>query len=270
MKILVVDDSDVVLAVTRNRLEDEGHEVVTHSRATGCVAIALEFRPDLILVDVNMPGLGGDMVVKMLDGTRQTSNAVVLLHSTLPSDELERRARASGAHGYICKTDNAFAFNRQVQRWLGNRSSKSATEREVVARKPPEADAPASPRGRLDGILFVDGNMQTLAAYRDAAQRDGFDADLALSVQQAVAKLKAGKVPAFIVADAELGAPGVDGFFAQLAELERALQSRFFVTVERSEAASTLAKRFGDRILQKPVSTRALTDALRNAGFVWR
>ena len=53
--ILVVDDSEVVLNVTRTLLEAVGYRVLTHSGPAGCVAVILQEKPDLVLIDVNMP-----------------------------------------------------------------------------------------------------------------------------------------------------------------------------------------------------------------------
>src|SRR5690242_20012919 len=58
--ILVVDDSPVVLELTGSALEGAGYKVVLRSRGEGTVAAVLQERPDLVLLDVNMPRLSGD------------------------------------------------------------------------------------------------------------------------------------------------------------------------------------------------------------------
>jgi CheY-like chemotaxis protein len=52
--ILVVDDSEVVLAVTKTLLEAVGYRVLTHSGPAGCVAVILQEKPDLVLIDVKL------------------------------------------------------------------------------------------------------------------------------------------------------------------------------------------------------------------------
>lgn len=123
-KILVIDDSEIILEVTRAALEAAGHCVVTHDRAAGCVALILQQKPDLVLMDVNMPHLGGDTIVGVLGKAQPTGDStVVLLHSSLSADILRVKAEAVGAQGFIQKTGDLFALVREVNRWLKRSSS---------------------------------------------------------------------------------------------------------------------------------------------------
>jgi CheY-like chemotaxis protein len=123
-KILVIDDSEIILEVTRAALEAAGHCVVTHDRAAGCVALILQQKPDLVLMDVNMPHLGGDTIVGVLAKAQPTGDStVVLLHSSLSADILKVKAEAVGAQGFIQKTGDLFALVREVNRWLKRSSS---------------------------------------------------------------------------------------------------------------------------------------------------
>ena len=91
LKIVVIDDSEIVLEVTRGALEGAGYEVITHDRPAGCVALILHEKPELVLMDVNMPGLGGDTIVSVLAKAAPTSDTVVLLHSSLSAEVLRGR-----------------------------------------------------------------------------------------------------------------------------------------------------------------------------------
>ena len=123
-KILVIDDSEIILEVTRTALEGAGHCVVTHDRAAGCVALILQQKPDLVLMDVNMPHLGGDTIVGVLGKAQPTGDTtVVLLHSSLSADILRVKAEAVGAQGFIQKTGDLYALVREVNRWLKRSSS---------------------------------------------------------------------------------------------------------------------------------------------------
>ncbi|HWZ92579.1 MAG TPA: response regulator [Polyangiaceae bacterium] len=117
-KILVIDDSEIVLEVTRVALEAAGHRVVTHDRAAGCVALILQEKPDLVLMDVNMPHLSGDTIIGVLGKAQPTGDTVMLLHSSLAADILRVKAETVGAHGFIQKTGDLFALVREVNRWL--------------------------------------------------------------------------------------------------------------------------------------------------------
>ena len=72
-KILIIDDSELVLAATRGMLESLGFLVVTVSSPIGAVLVAAEERPDLVLVDLSMASLSGDRVVSSLKRNARTS-----------------------------------------------------------------------------------------------------------------------------------------------------------------------------------------------------
>jgi CheY-like chemotaxis protein len=157
-KILVIDDSEIVLEVTRAALESAGHHVVTHDRAAGCVALILQQKPDLVLMDVNMPHLGGDTIVGVLGKAQPVSGIVVLLYSSLPADILRVKAEAVGAQGFIQKTGDHFALVREVNRWLKRSSGQSSGRMRTVTdaeqatsnnRQPVAADIGAPSSGKL-------------------------------------------------------------------------------------------------------------------------
>jgi CheY-like chemotaxis protein len=125
-KIVVIDDSEIVLEVTKGALEGAGYDVVTHDRPAGCVALILHEKPDLVLMDVNMPGLGGDTIVSVLGKAAPTSETIVLLHSSLSGEVLRGKAAAAGAHGVIQKSGDLFGLVREVGRWLKRASGGGA------------------------------------------------------------------------------------------------------------------------------------------------
>ena len=65
-KILVVDDDPRVLDLTEQILEEEGYDIVTFSTPLGVVKKVQEEKPDLLLMDLNMPALDGDKVCRVL------------------------------------------------------------------------------------------------------------------------------------------------------------------------------------------------------------
>ena len=112
--VMVIDDSEIVLSVTRNVLEGAGYRVVTHPRPAGCVALILQEKPELVLIDVNMPLIGGDTIVKLFGKARPNNDTIVLLYSSLSQAALEAKVKSSGAHGFIQKTEDGHDFLRQL------------------------------------------------------------------------------------------------------------------------------------------------------------
>ena len=115
VRVLIVDDQEPFRLAARMVVEaTEGFDVVGEAE-TGedSVAMAAELHPDLVLMDVNLPGING------LEATRQIlasdSPVVVLLLSTYEEEEYAPRAAECGAAAYIPKA--VFGPDRLESAW---------------------------------------------------------------------------------------------------------------------------------------------------------
>jgi len=112
-KILVVDDDDLHLYTTRELLQDEQLEVITHksNHGIGVTNLVRELQPDLVLLDINMPGISGDMLAKLL----RWRDTPFIFYSSNDEESLKESASRFGARGYICKGDIAQLKNKVKQ-----------------------------------------------------------------------------------------------------------------------------------------------------------
>ena len=131
--ILVIDDNAVVLEMTRATLEQAGFRVVTRDRASAAIAAVLQERPDLVLLDVNMPNMTGDSLADVLSRTRAARGTIVVLYSSLPANALRVKALAAGAHGFIQKSGVQADLVRQVRTFLQQADSKGALRAAIPA-----------------------------------------------------------------------------------------------------------------------------------------
>ncbi len=127
--ILVIDDSEVVLEMTRFTLEAAGFRVLTRDRAQGSIVAILHAQPDLVLLDVNMPNMSGDSIAEILSRAGPTRSTVIVLYSSLPANALRMKALATGAHGFIQKTSVQVDLIRQVRAFLAQNDSNSKLRR---------------------------------------------------------------------------------------------------------------------------------------------
>lgn len=103
-RVLVVDDSEIVLEKAVEALESAGIDVFTALNTVEADRyIYGDNRPDLIIMDVMMPLLDGDVKTKMLKSEESTRNIPIYLLSSKPESELSRLATESLADGYIRK-----------------------------------------------------------------------------------------------------------------------------------------------------------------------
>ena len=102
-KILLADDSVTAQSMGRRILTDAGYEVVTVSNGSAALKKIVECRPDLIVLDVYMPGYGGLEVCQRLKEARETARIPVLLSVGKLEPFKPEEARRVRADAYIVK-----------------------------------------------------------------------------------------------------------------------------------------------------------------------
>ncbi|MGD0784782.1 MAG: response regulator [Sedimentisphaerales bacterium] len=117
-KILVVDDEPDLLKVTSLRLEKTGYEVYSGVDGRDVLEIARRVMPDLIILDVYLPGLNGDEVAKILKKDNKLKHIPIILISAT-TRTLDLKAKESGADGYIIKPFEPEELIGMVEKILG-------------------------------------------------------------------------------------------------------------------------------------------------------
>jgi CheY-like chemotaxis protein len=110
-KVLIVDDNEVCRAVVRESLELGGFDVVELDNPLGMSRVVNHEKPDVVLMDVEMPAMEGDKAVEILLKHR-LHDCKILLYSGRAPAELEALSRSCGANGFVPKsvTDSALAL----------------------------------------------------------------------------------------------------------------------------------------------------------------
>lgn len=116
-RILIVDDDPLHLECARELLLAEGYDVEVHHTGFGATEKLIRSRPDLVLVDVNMPALSGEALVTILRRRVHAAGVRILLHSSNDEDALRHAASRLGTDGYVCKGDPS-ELRRKVGRAL--------------------------------------------------------------------------------------------------------------------------------------------------------
>ncbi len=109
IRILLIDDSEITLAVHDHLLKSAGFEVRTTMTAGEFEAVLEGWAPHLVLMDVQMPDVTGDVLCKRVKARVGKSVPVVLV-SDLPNNVLESRARSAGADAFLRKMSDGVAF----------------------------------------------------------------------------------------------------------------------------------------------------------------
>lgn len=108
-KILLVEDDESLASVYQMRLEAEGFSVKRAQNGEEALALATQYRPDLILLDVMMPKVSGFDVLDILRNTPETTNVKVIMLTALSQDADKERAENMGVDDYLVKSQVVIA-----------------------------------------------------------------------------------------------------------------------------------------------------------------
>lgn len=128
-RILVVDDNVRLLHVLRTSLEQEGHDVRTAEDGDAAVRIAAEWRPDVVILDILMPGLNGWAAC---DRLRRVCAAPVIFLTVRDSEDDVVRGLSVGAEGYLTKPFSLAELKARVEALLRRAGEGGRAERRTL------------------------------------------------------------------------------------------------------------------------------------------
>jgi PAS domain S-box-containing protein len=237
--ILVVDDDRATTYVVKGILLDAGYKVYLAHDSDAALTLAREKRPDLVSVDLRMPGVDGLALVEILKHDPETRKTPVLVLSV--SDDRDRAA-AVGADGYLDKPVDAPALKGTVTRLLAETG-----------------------RARQK-ILLVDDDRGIRMICRDVLENQGF---LVREAEEGTEALKEARRfrPDLVLVDVMM--PGMDGF--QLAQKlrtdrETSLTPIIFLSARGQTADKVRAFKLGaEDYLVKPFDSVELVARVEKA-----
>lgn len=107
--ILLVEDDDRLASVYETRLQAEGFKTKRVANGEEALAVALQVKPDLILLDVMMPKVSGFDVLDILRNTPETTNVKIIMLTALSQDSDRERAKSLGVDDYLIKSQVVIA-----------------------------------------------------------------------------------------------------------------------------------------------------------------
>src|SRR5258705_7139999 len=116
--ILVVDDSTTMRQMVAFTLTSAGHEVVEAPDGNKALAVAKTRKFDLVITDVNMPGMNGIDLVQSLRGLAECKFIPILVLTTEAGAELKQKGKNAGATGWIVKPFNPKGLVHQLKKVL--------------------------------------------------------------------------------------------------------------------------------------------------------
>ena len=124
-RILVVDDSHDIRVLLVTVLQRAGHDVIEAADGTSVQSWVREASPDVIILDLMMPGMDGWETLAQLKSSPESRDVPVIIFSALNEDEDLEKARSMGAVDYVAKPWTAKDLLRRI-RWATTMKRKSA------------------------------------------------------------------------------------------------------------------------------------------------
>ncbi len=102
-RVLIVDDSPTEIHVLKTMLEKHGFEIISAESGEDGIALARSDKPDVILMDVVMPGLNGFQATRQLTNDPDTANIPVIIVTTKNQETDKAWGLRQGARDYLAK-----------------------------------------------------------------------------------------------------------------------------------------------------------------------
>ena len=120
-RILVVEDQEDLRRVLRDLLTGSGFEVAEAADGQAGVAKAKSERPDLILMDIQLPGIDGYEASRQIKADPDLKATPIIAVSSFAMKGDEQKARASGCDGYVTKPYSPMQLLRLIRSRLGEK-----------------------------------------------------------------------------------------------------------------------------------------------------
>jgi CheY-like chemotaxis protein len=117
MRILVVEDQDSIRRMIEALVQARGYQVTAVSSGAKAIDVAMTDAPDIVLLDLNLPGqYDGFDVCQRLRSDPTTRTVPVVIISAMDDDESRERATAAGATAYYTKPFSPIALLKEIDR----------------------------------------------------------------------------------------------------------------------------------------------------------
>src|SRR6201995_496637 len=209
-RVLVVDDILSNVKLLEAKLTAEYFDVVTAFNGLECRAKVAETAPDIVLLDVMMPGMDGFEVCRRIKSNPKTAHVPVVMVTALdqPSDRVA--GLDAGADDFLTKpVDDAALFARvrslvRLKRMTGEWGRRETTGQRMVLTDPAETLMDANPTGR---ILIIEDRPESVAWFATALQ-PGHEVASVDTFEEALVRVRGGDYDLIVVS---LGMRGFDG-----------------------------------------------------------
>ena len=255
-KILIVDDDQDLLRGLNIRLSTCGYRVSLATDAISAISVAREEEPDLVILDIGLPGGDGFMVMQRMSSLRRLATIpIVVLTGRDPLANQERVLNA-GAQAFLQKPVDNNVLLATISQALGQNGNTQEKEPSTKG----DTDMTAK------RILIVDDDQDLLRGLNIRLSAYGYKVSFATDAISAISAVRE-EEPDLVILD--IGLPGGDGFMVmqRMSSLHHQANIPIIILTGRDPFANQeRALKAGARaFLQKPVDNDVLLAAISQA-----
>ncbi len=124
-KILVVEDNEINMYLSCRIIKSSGYEVIEARTGEEGVALALKERPDLIIMDIQLPGIDGLETTKRIRQSEADDEIPIIALTSYAMAGDKKKALKAGCTGYIEKPINPETFISEIKKFLEAKDEKN-------------------------------------------------------------------------------------------------------------------------------------------------
>jgi len=117
-KIVLAEDESQIAKLTKYKLEQEGYDVIWENNGLSALNSINTHKPDLVILDVMMPGMDGFQVLKKIKEDENLKRIPVIMLTVLGQDKYIKKGKDLGAQGYMVKPFRPAELATQVKKIL--------------------------------------------------------------------------------------------------------------------------------------------------------
>ena len=254
-RILIIEDNPANMKLASLLLCNAGHTVLCAVDAETGLTLARADQPDLILMDIQLPGMDGLAATSILKQDSSTAAIPVIAVTAMAMKADQEKSQVAGCDAYIAKPLRYQELYAAIDTLLIKRKSETASEANSL-HLPPVAT-----------ILIVDDEMQDRKLLEMLLKHEGYLTRSAATGEEALASI-AQHAPDLILLDIMMPGPGIDGY--QVAQTIKAMPATssipiIMVTVQTDRSARMAGLNAGaEEFLTKPINRAELSLRVRN------
>lgn len=138
--VLIVEDNELNMKLFRDLLDAHNIKTIGLTEGTNALEVARESKPDLILMDIQLPEVSGLEVTKWLKDDEELKHIPVVAVTAFAMKGDEQKIREGGCEDYISKPISVIDFMTVIQKYLGDAQPKGAQDKSAEEKQSKEQD----------------------------------------------------------------------------------------------------------------------------------